>query len=164
MVSAIPEGMNSVIPYLVVPDSEAAMSFYEKAFGAESICRMAGPGGQGTMHAEIRILGATVMLTDENPQWEMVAATTIGKSPVHLMFYCENADEAFAKAVEAGCEVKFPCSDMFWGDRMCKVADPFGYQWSIATHIEDVPEEEMGARQEKWLAEMAAAGGECPDS
>ena len=113
------------------------------------------------MHAEMRVMGSTVMLTDENPQWEMVSAKTLGKSPVHLMFYCENSDEVFAKAVEAGCEVKFPVSDMFWGDRMGKVVDPFGYQWSIATHVEDVPEEEMGSRQEAWLAEMAKGGGDC---
>lgn len=164
MVSPIPEGLNAVIPYVIVPDSKEAMAFYEKAFGAKQMMHMPGPGGQGTMHAEVSILGGTVMLSDENPQWEMVSAKTLGQSPVNLMFYCENVDEVFAQAVAAGCEVKFPPEDMFWGDRMAKVQDPFGYQWSMATHIEDVPEEEMPARQQKWLEEMAAAQGEeCSD-
>ncbi len=164
MVSPIPQGMSSVIPYLVVPDAVEAMEFYGKCFGAAQVMRMPGPGGQGTMHAEMQISGSTVMLTDENPQWDMVSAKTLGKSPVHLMFYCEDVDAAFAKAAEAGCDVMFPCTDMFWGDRMCKVQDPFGFQWSIATHVEDVPEEEMGARQAKWLEEMAAGGGDCGEA
>lgn len=161
MVSAVPEGLEAVIPYLIVPDSNEAIAFYEKAFGATKLMHMQGPGGQGTMHAEVKIFGGIVMMSDENPEWQMVSAKTLGDSPISLMFYCENVDEAFAKAVEAGCEVKFPLTDQFWGDRMCKVADPFGYQWSIATHVEDVPEEEMPARQQKWLEEMAAGGGGC---
>ena len=158
MVSAIPDGMSSVIPYLVVPNAVEAMDFYAKAFGAESVMRMPGPGGQGTMHAEMRVHGSVVMLTDENPQWEMKSAKTLGGSPVSMMFYCESADEAFARAVEAGCEVKFPVADMFWGDRMGKVVDPFGIQWAVATHVEDVPSEEMAQRQAAWLAQMAAGG------
>jgi uncharacterized glyoxalase superfamily protein PhnB len=158
MVSPVPDGLQSIIPYIIVPDSIEAIAFYEKAFGATQTMHMAGPEGQGTMHAEVRIFGGTVMLSDENPQWEMVSAKTLGQSPVNMMFYCENVDEAFAKAVAAGCEVKFPVADMFWGDRMAKVVDPFGYQWSMATHVEDVPENEMPARQQKWMEEMAAQG------
>jgi len=80
-----------------------------------------------------------------------------------MMIYVEKVDEVFDRAIAAGCKVKFPVSQMFWGDRMGKVVDPFGYQWSIATHIEDVPEEQMAERQEKWLAEMAESRGECGD-
>ena len=109
------------------------------------------------MHAEMKIFGGTVMLTDENPHWEMVSAKTLGQSPVTMMVYCENVDEVFAKAIAGGCEAKFSAEDMFWGDRMAKVLDPFGYQWSIATHIEDVPENEMAARQQKWFEDMAKA-------
>ena len=165
MVSSIPEGANSVTAYLVVPDAVEAMDFYAKAFGSQQVMRMPGPGGQGTMHAEIRIGNSLVMLTDENPQWEMKSAKTLGGSPVSMMIYVEDADEVFRSALEAGCEVKFPLTDMFWGDRMGKVRDPFGLDWAIATHVEDVPEEEMGARQAAWLAEMAKAGGDCsPES
>jgi len=70
----------------------------------------------------------------------------------------------FERAVAAGCEVKFPVSDMFWGDRMGKLVDPFGYQWSIATHVEDVPEEQMPERQAKWLEEMFQSAGEGADA
>lgn len=160
-ISPIPEGLNSVIPYLVVPNAVEAITFYEKALGAEQVMRMLGPGGQGTMHAEIRLGGSAVMLTDENPQWEMKSPATLGGSPVSMMIYVENVDEVFSRAVEAGCEVKFAVSDMFWGDRMGKLIDPFGYQWAIATHIEDVPGEQMAGRQEKWLAEMVQSPDKC---
>lgn len=154
MVSAIPEGSHSVTSYLVVPDAVEVMAFYEKAFGATQILRMPGPGGEGTMHAEIKIGDSHVMLTDENPQWEMAAPATLGGSAVHFMIYVEDCDAAFEQAVAAGCEVNFPLSDQFWGDRMGKVVDPFGYQWSLATHKEDVPPEEMAERQQKRLEEM----------
>ena len=139
------------------------MEFYEKAFGATQVMRMPGPGGQGTMHAEIRLAGSCVMLTDENPAWQMKSPGTLGGSPVSLMIYVENVDEAFNKAVEAGCTATFPVDDMFWGDRMGKVQDPYGYQWSLATHVEDVPEEEMGTRQAAWMAQMAAGNAETCD-
>lgn len=159
MVSAIPEGMNTVTPYLVLPDCVAAMEFYAAAFGAEQIMRMPGPGGQGTMHAEIRLGNSCVMLTDENPQWEMRSPASLGGSPVSLMIYVESVDDAFNQAVAAGCDVNFPVTDMFWGDRMGKVVDPYGYHWSIASHVEDVPEDQMLERQQQWLASMA--DGEC---
>ena len=153
-VSPIPKGYTSVTAYLVVPNSLEAMEFYAKAFGAKQMVHMPGPGGQGTMHAEMQIGNSFVMITDENPQWEMPSAKTLGGSPVNFMIYQEDCDAAFEKAVAAGCEVKFPVSDMFWGDRMGKVQDPFGVQWSVATHVEDVPEEEMGPRAQKWMEEM----------
>ena len=142
-----------IIPYLVVPDSVVAIKFYAAAFEAVETMRMPGPGGHGTMHAEIRIANGCVMMTDENPQWEMQSALTLGGSPASLMFYVDNVDEAFDRAVRAGCDESFPPTDMFWGDRMCKVKDPFGFHWSLATHIEDVPMEEMAARQQKWFTE-----------
>lgn len=156
--SPVPEGTNTVTAYLVVPDAVPAMDFYEKAFGTQQTMRMPGPGGQGTMHAEIKLGNSTIMLTDENPAWDMKSPSTLGGSPVSLMIYVENVDDVFARAVAAGCEVKFPVTDMFWGDRMGKLQDPFGYQWSVATHVEDVSEEEMTTRQAAWLAEMASAG------
>ena len=157
-VSPVPEGMHTVTPYLVLKDSAAAMEFYAKAFGAQEVMRMPGPGGQGIMHAEIRIGDSCIMLTDENPAWGMQAPESLGGSPVSLMLYVEDANAFFDTAVAAGCEAAFPVSEMFWGDRMGKVTDPYGYSWSIATHFEDVPEEEMAGRQQKWLEEMAAAG------
>lgn len=158
MVSAIPEGSPTIIPYLVTPDSVKTAAFYSEAFGAEQVMHMPGPGGQGTMHAELRVFGAVVMLTDENPHWGMKSPATLGASQVSLMIYCEDVDAVVGRAVEAGCELKFPVQDQFWGDRMGRVVDPFGYEWAIAQHIEDVPPEEMEARQTKWLAEMAGGG------
>ena len=154
-ISPIPEGMNTVTPYLVVPEAVAAIEFYAKAFGAQLVMRMAGPGGQGTMHAEVRIGNSTVMLTDENPQWDMKSPATLGGSPVSMMMYVEDVDKAFQQAVEAGCTPLFPVDNMFWGDRMGKLTDPYGYQWAVATHVEDVSEEEMATRQAAWMAEMA---------
>ena len=158
-VSPIPDGMNAIIPYLVVPNAVKAMAFYQSAFGAREVMRMPGPGGQGTMHAEMKFGDSTLMLTDENPQWEMKSPATLGGSPVSLMIYVEDVDQVVKTAIAAGCEMKFPVADMFWGDRMGKLSDPFGYHWSVATHVEDVPEEEMPQRQADWLAQMQAGGG-----
>ena len=154
MVNPIPEGYSTVTSYIIVPDAIEAMEFYGKAFGAKQIMHMAGPEGKGTMHAEMQIGTSMVMLSDENPQWEMKSAATLGGSPVSFMLYVEDCDATFEKAVAAGCTVKFPLTDQFWGDRMGKVADPYGIEWSLATHKEDVPPEEMPARQQKWIEEM----------
>lgn len=153
-VSPVPAGFHTVNSYIVVPDSEKAMEFYGKAFGAQSIMRMPGPGGHGTMHAEIRIGDSSLMLTDENPQWNKRSALTLGGSPISMMLYVDDADASFKRAVEAGCEATFPVSDMFWGDRFGQVKDPYGVEWSIATHVEDVEPEECARRAEAWFASM----------
>ena len=158
-VSPIPEGMHTLQPYLVVPNAIEAMAFYEQALGAKQCVHMPGPGGQGTMYAEMSIGDSTFMITDENPEWDQKSPGTIGGSPVSFMLYVENSDAAFEQATAAGCQVIFPVSDMFWGDRMGKFVDPYGYQWMVATHVEEVPPEEMGKRQEAWFAEMQSAGG-----
>jgi len=90
----------------------------------------------------------------------MKSPQTIGGSPASLHVYVDDADKLFGRAVAAGCEVKAPMMDVFWGDRYGKVMDPFGYQWGIATHKEDVPEEEMGTRAAEWMASM----GDCQDN
>ena len=109
--------------------------------------------GGSTMHAEVAIGNSRVMLTDENPEWGARAAKTIGGSPVSLHLYVEDADAVFQRAVEAGCEVLQPLQDVFWGDRYGKLQDPFGIQWGIATHKEDLTAEEIAQRQ------AAAFGG-----
>lgn len=162
MVQAVPEGFHSVNIYLIVKDAKEAIDFYQKAFGAEAGVRMPGPGGQGTMHAEIRIGNSTVMLTDENPQWEMKSPATLGGTPAGLHLYVDDVDKSFQRAVDAGCTVMAPLMDAFWGDRYGKVLDPFGHQWGIATHVEDVPEDEMCKRAEAFFSQMGA-GGECPE-
>ena len=157
MVNAIPEGFNTVSVYLVVPNSREAMEHYAAAFGAEVGCVMDAPGG-GVLHAELRIGDSTVMLTDANPQWQKKTPEEFGGSPASLHVYVEDVDAAFGRAVEAGCQIAFPVSDMFWGDRYGQVIDKYGHTWGIATHTEDVPEEEMGARAAEWFASMGGEG------
>jgi PhnB protein len=153
-VEAVPKGCNTVNVYLVLQNAEEAMEFYRKAFGFESGLCMPGPDGKSTMHAEMHLGNSTIMLTDENPQWETKAPATLGGSPASLHLYVDDVDALFGRAVAAGCQVKFPVTDMFWGDRYGKVEDPFGFQWGIATHTEDVAPEEMERRAQAFFASM----------
>ena len=154
-VKPIPEGCNSVNVYLIVKDGQAAIDFYTKAFGATGGMCMPGPDGKSIMHAELQIGNSTVMLGEENPQWGTKSAETMGGSPASIHIYLPDVDSAFQQAVDAGCTVVAPLMDMFWGDRYGKVVDPFGYQWGLATHTEDVSEEEMAKRAQEWFASMA---------
>jgi len=149
--------LNSVNPYLVVPDCVAALEFYAKAFGAEPGMRMPGPGGQGTMHADMKIGNSTVMMTDENPQFGMIGGKALGGSPVSLHLYVEDCNAAFEQAIAAGCTEVMAPADMFWGDRFAKVKDPYELQWSLATPREELTPEEMAERGRKAMEEM---GGE----
>lgn len=159
-VKAVPDGFGTVSTYLVVKDSGQALEFYRKAFGAEPGMRMATPDGKMTVHAQMRIGDSTVMLTDENPQWNMKSAHTLGGSPASLHLYVEDADSLFERAVRAGCEVVYPMNDAFWGDRYGKVKDPYGHEWGIATHKEDLSPEEIGRRQAEFFASMQGEGRE----
>ncbi len=161
-VQPIPDGFNSVSPYLVVKDPDKAMAFYSKAFGAEPGDVMRMPGSDAVMHAEVRIGNSTVMLTGENPQWEMKSAETLGGSPVSMHLYVADVDKAFQRALDAGCEVVAPLMDVFWGDRFGKLKDPFGIQWGMATHKEDLSPQEMGKRAAEWFASMK--DGDCGGS
>ena len=156
MVKPIPDGFNTVSVYLIVPNAVEALEFYEKAFGAETVCRMAGPDGKSTMHAECRIGNSTVMLSEENPEWGTRSALTIGGSPISMHLYVENADSFMDRAVAAGCEVVMPLMNAFWGDRYGKLKDPFGIEWGIATHVEDLSPEEMDRRAQEFFANSPA--------
>lgn len=149
-----PDGFHTLTPYFAVHDAAAAIEFYKKAFNAEEHTRMEGSGGS-IMHAELRIGDSVLMLGDEAPEMGASSPKTIGDSPVGVMIYVEDVDAAFNQAVEAGAEVEMPPMDMFWGDRFCKIKDPFGHKWSLATHVEDVDGEEMAKRAEAAAAEMA---------
>ena len=154
MVKPIPEGYHTVSAYLIVPNAAEALEFYRNAFGAETIFRMPGPDGKSTMHAEMRIGDSPVMLTEENPQWGTKSPRTLGGSPVSLHLYVKDVDAAFRRATQAGCEVTMELMDAFWGDRYGKVRDPYGHEWGLATHKEDVPPEEMGRRAQEWFTSM----------
>jgi uncharacterized glyoxalase superfamily protein PhnB len=155
-VKAVPEGFNTVSSSLIVPNCVEALEFYKKAFGAEIIARMPGPDGKSTMHAEMRLGNSTVMLSDENPQWGTKSAKTLGGTPVTLHLYVDDADSIYKRAVAAGCTVTMPIMDAFWGDRYGKVKDPFGHEWGIGTHKEDLSPEEMDKRAKAAFAAMGA--------
>lgn len=148
---AIPEGYHTLTPYLIVRGTAHAIEFYKRAFGAIEIGRMPGPDGFSIMHAEIKIGDSHVMLTDENPQWNVKSPPAFGGTSVSLHMYVEDADKAYQQAIDAGATAKMPPADMFWGDRFGKLIDPFGHEWSIATHKEDVPPAEMAQRAQAFF-------------
>lgn len=154
MTRPIPEGFNTVSAHLVVKGAAQAMEFYKKAFGAEEIMRMPGPDGKTVMHGELRIGNSVVMIADEFPG--MCKAPDQSGSPVTVHLYVNDADKTYNQAVAAGAQPTMPLSDMFWGDRYGKLKDPFGHEWSIATHKEDLTPDQIAQR-------MAAAfsGGKC---
>ncbi len=152
-VSPIPEGYSSVTPYIFIRGAEAAIEFYQRAFGAEAVMRLPAPDGS-LMHAEIRIGNAHVMLADEMPDMQAKSPQTLGGVSGSLMIYVDDVDATFAQALAAGATELRPIEDQFWGDRMGTVIDPFGQQWSIATHTEDVSEAEVQARFAEILKQM----------
>ena len=155
-VKRVPDGFHTITPHLVVKGAAAAIDFYKKAFGATELVRMPGPGGK-LMHAEVKIGDSHLFLCDEFPEMGACSPAPGGKTPVTLNLYVEDCDHVFRQAVAAGATVQMPPADMFWGDRYAKVVDPFGHNWSLATHIEDVPPKEMARRGQKEMARMAAA-------
>ena len=141
-VKPIPEGMHTVTPHLVCAGGVAAIEFYKKAFGAVQKSCLLSPDGK-VMNAQIQIGDSLVMLHDESPQWGALGPAALGGTPVTIHLYVPDADATAATAVAAGAKVKLPVQDMFWGDRYGVFLDPFGHQWSIATHIRDLTHEEI---------------------
>jgi uncharacterized glyoxalase superfamily protein PhnB len=156
-VNYIPEGRNTVTPFIVVREAAKAIDFYVKAFGAQEVFRMSGPDGK-IMYAHIKIGDSSICISDESPQCgDVKSPQTLGAVSSSLYVYVQDTDAAHKRAIDAGCENKMPPTDMFWGDRFSSVKDPFGHQWSLATHVEDVSFEEMTKRQEAFCAQMAGA-------
>lgn len=145
-----PTGYHSVTPYLVVDDAAAAIAFYQKAFGAKEVMRMEHDGRVG--HAEIALGDSKIMLSDEWPEWGYRSAKQVGGTPVSLMFYVDDVDAVFARAIVAGAEERMPVADQFYGDRTGNLTDPFGHQWTIGTRKEEVPAEEMDRRFREMMA------------
>ncbi len=143
MPKAIPEGYHSGTPMLTFKDARKAIDFYKKALGAVERYAMPGPDGKGVMHAEIQIGDSIFMMGEECAQMPGKSAETLGGSPVSFYIYLENVDEAFKKATTAGAQTKMAVDDMFWGDRVGTVQDPFGYSWSLATHVKDMTAKEI---------------------
>lgn len=148
MVKPIPEGYHSITPYLVVNDAEAAIDFYKTAFGAEEKLRI--PMGDRIGHAEILIGDSHVMLADEFPEQDHKGPKAYGGTPVSLMLYVDDVDSTFRRAIDAGATEQRPVENQFWGDRMGTLQDPFGHIWSVATTVEEVPEDEMQRRMAEF--------------
>jgi len=146
-VKAIPDGYYSLTPYLVIKGASDAIEFYKKAFGAVETMRMPGPGGK-IMHAEVKIGNSMLMLADENPERGNLSPQSIGGTATSIMFYCDDVDAVFSRAVSLGAKSEMAPADQFWGDRMGNLVDPFGHKWAIATHKEDVSPEEMKKRMQ----------------
>jgi PhnB protein len=145
-IKAIPEGMHTITPHLVVKGASQAIEFYKKAFGAEELFRLPWPDGNSIMHAQLRIGDSALFLVDEMPGMGSRGPEIGSGSPVTIHLFVEDVDAVFGAALAAGAEQRMPPADMFWGDRWGKLVDPFGHEWSVATHKEDLTPEEIGQR------------------
>ncbi len=149
----IPHGYHAVTPYLMVAGASGAITFYKNAFGARERMRIEAPDGK-IGHAELQIGDSVIMLADEFPDMGNRSPRSIGGSPVTIHLYVDDVDRTAAAAEAAGARITRPVKDQFYGDRSGMLEDPYGHVWNIATHVEDVPEDEMRRR-----AEAAMKGG-----
>jgi PhnB protein len=152
----IPEGYQTVSPYLAVEDAARAIEYYTKAFGAKEVVHMDAPNGQ-IGHAELQIGDSRVMLADPFPQSSTRPPKELGGTSVSVFMYVEDVDATVKQAVSAGATVTMEVADQFWGDRFGTITDPFGHVWNVATHVEDVPPEEMAERAKAAMAEMGSS-------
>jgi PhnB protein len=152
-VRAIPEGYHSITPHMTVRDAARAIEFYKQAFGAVEKGVSKAPDGK-IMHAELRIGDSLFMLSDEFPEYGSMSPLSTGGSGMGLHIYVEDVDSAFDRAVKAGAKAEMPVSDMFWGDRYGKLADPFGHKWSIATHKRNMTNEEIEEEMNQFMKQM----------
>lgn len=152
-VKPIPPGYSTVVPYISVQGASDAIAYYKKAFGAEELLRMPMPDGK-VGHAEIKIGDSVVMLADEMDHPDAIAKgpPTLGGVTAGLCLYVTDCDALFNRAVAAGGKVRRPLTNQFYGDRSGTVEDPFGHVWTISTHVEDVPPDEMRRRMEQFTA------------
>ena len=139
-------------PYLFIDGASAAIDFYCSVLGARERMRMPGPDGT-VFHAEIEVGDSMIMLGEQNPDMDVRGPRAIGGTPMMLHVYVEDADRVFEQAIGAGAKALRPVEDQFYGDRSGRFEDPFGHRWDVATHVEDVPAEEM---EKRAAAAMAA--------
>jgi PhnB protein len=151
----IPDGYRTATPYLIVKGAADAIEFYRRAFGATELLRMADPKGR-VGHAEIRIGDSVIMLADEYPEMGHRGPRSLGGSSVSILLYLEDVDAVFERALKAGARAQRPVQNQFYGDRSGTLEDPFGHVWTIATHVEDVPEEELKRRAEAVMKSSAS--------
>jgi PhnB protein len=150
-VKPIPEGYPQVTPYLSIDGAAAAIEFYGEVFDTKERMRMAGPDGK-IGHCELQLGDSVIMLADEYPEMGVRSPKSIGGTPVTISVYVDDVDDVFDRAVKAGANALRPVENQFYGDRSGQFEDPFGHRWSVASHVEDVPPDEMAKR-------AAAMGG-----
>lgn len=152
-VKVIPDGYHTATPHLIVTGAARAIEFYKQAFGATEVMRLPDADGK-ILHAEIQIGNSRIMLADECPEMDALSPQSVGGSPTSVMLYLADVDAVTARAVAAGARVLQPVQDQFYGDRSGTIADPFGHKWTIATHQEDVPPEELQKRLASLFAKQ----------
>ena len=150
-VKPIPDGYPQVTPYLIVDGADAAIGFYTKVLGATERMRMPSPGNR-IGHAELELGDSLIMLADEHPDMGIVGPGSVGGTPVMISVYVEDVDAVFDRALAEGAKSVRQVGDQFYGDRSGQFEDPFGHRWSIATHVEDVPPDEMEKRAAEAMA------------
>ena len=148
--SHIYPGAYSLNAYITIKSCSDAIEFYKKAFNTKEKGRLPMPNGL-IGHAEIEIEGSLLMVADENIEWGNKSPETIGGNPMSFGLYVKDVDAAFKKAIDAGAKEVMKVDDMFYGNRIGQVIDPFGYKWMICTHKEDVNYEEMQKRSDKMF-------------
>ena len=157
MTKPIPDEFHTLTPHLVVTDGAKATEFYKQAFHAQELVRHMSPDGKAVMHGQLKIGNSMLMLGSEFPP-TCLSPKNRGGTSVFLHLYTEDADATFDRAVKAGCTVKMPVSDTFWGDRYGVVEDPFGHQWSIATHQHDYTDEQIATNAKAFFEKMPKTG------
>jgi PhnB protein len=157
-VQPVPEGYTTLAPYLAIDDAATAIDFYQRAFGAKEVGRIDGPDGK-LAHVDLQIGDSHLMFADPFPTFATRSPKELGGTSVSIFMYVEDVDAAFKQAIDAGATSEMEPADMFWGDRFSSLRDPFGHSWQLATHVEDVPPEEMAKRSEEFAAQMAAMAG-----
>ncbi|MFG2981752.1 VOC family protein [Streptomyces sp. NPDC048258] len=157
-VKPVPEGYPRVTPYLCIDGAATAIDFYVSVLGANERMRMPAPGGR-IGHAELELGNSVIMLADEHPDIGFRSPKAVGGTPVTLHVYVEDVDAVFTKALGRGAKQLSPVKDEFYGDRTGQFEDPFGHRWNVATHVEDVPLEEMEKRSEEAMRSMDSTPG-----
>jgi len=152
-IGPIPTGYHSVIPYLIVDDAAAAIEFYKQVLGASEMMRM--PMGDKIGHAELKIGDSHIMLADAMPEMNYHDPRHYGGTPVSVMVYLPDVDAVYGRAMGAGAKEEKALADQFYGDRSGTFIDPFGHRWTVATHIEDVSDEEIKRRLDAMHGEHA---------
>jgi PhnB protein len=148
MAKPVPEGMHTITPQLAIDGCDKAIEWFQKAFGAELTSRAPDPSGKKVWHASMRIGDSTIFVNDVFPEMGGSVQTA------SLWLYSDNVDQAWKRAVDAGAKIAMPLGDMFWGDRLGQVVDPFGNKWNLAQHIKDLTPAEMKQAQDAFVAQM----------